>query len=574
MRTIYKCDVLVIGSEAAGARAVIEAKKCVDGVSVILISKGRFGQSGATITAGAAIAVDSRSACKLLGLPGDMEDSVDAFFEDTLKEGGSINNKRLVRSLSREAGIRAKELVEWGMKISGLFKAPGHRYPRLVYTSGLEIMKALKRETRKHAVELLEEFMVTDLLVKDTGEVVGCVGINLRSGEFSPVLAKAVVLATGGTHQLYPLRTAPDQLSGDGQAMAWRAGADLVDMEMTQFNPCTFKDPPAWRGISFPFWIGPEGGLDIWLLNRYGERFMKRWDTERMEKSTRDKLAIAIAHEIEEGRGGLNGGIYYSMRHLPTNLIDFFPHWYRTSNLSSDWTFRRGFNFKKVVSDLKEGLAIEVAPAIHFFMGGVAINEKGETNLPGLFAAGEVAGGVHGANRLSGNALSQAFVQGAIAGRSASRFAKQAKHNQDLTKESFEMLKQKAEKPLHRKSGISAYELKREIQVNAEKAIGVIRKAESLKKALEKLEGWKKEWVSGNVCRSKERVYNLEWIECMQIENLLVVFESIARSALARTESRGAHYRQDFPIMQKEWERNIVTTNKRNKVETVLKNVV
>jgi succinate dehydrogenase/fumarate reductase flavoprotein subunit len=290
---MYTCDVLVIGSEAAGARAAIEAKKCgVDGGSIMLVSKGRFGQSGATVTAGAAISVDSRSASERLGLPGDRGDSVEAFFEDTLKEGGWINNKRLVRSMTENAGVRVKELIEWGMKISGLFGAPGHRYPRLVYTSGSEIMRTLRRETKRLSVDLLEEFLVTSLLVKEKGGVYGCVGINLRNGEFSPILAKAVVLATGGTHQLYPLATAPNQLSGDGQAMAWRAGVDLVDMEMTQFNPCTFMDPPAWRGISFPFWIGPEGGLDIWLLNRYGERFMKRWDRERMEKSTRDKLAI------------------------------------------------------------------------------------------------------------------------------------------------------------------------------------------------------------------------------------------------------------------------------------------
>lgn len=291
------CDVLVIGSEAAGARAAIEAKrKGAD--SVVLISKGRFGTSGATVTAGAGIAIDSRSAHELFGLPGNVEDTFETYYEDTLTAGGVINNKRLVRSLVQNAGIRTKEIADWGMKVEGLFQAPGHRYPRSIYTSGLQIMKALKRESKRVSVDLLEDFVVTDLLKGKNGKIVGAVGINLRSGEFSPILAKAVVLATGGAHLLYPLRTGPDLLSGDGQAMAWRAGAQLVDMEMTQFNPCTFNAPPAWRGLSFPFWIGPEGGLDIWLLNRYGERFMKHWDPEKMEKSTRDRLSIAIANEI------------------------------------------------------------------------------------------------------------------------------------------------------------------------------------------------------------------------------------------------------------------------------------
>lgn len=572
-KKMYRCDLLVIGSEAAGARAAIEAKRCGEG-TVLLVSKGRFGKSGATVSAGAGIAIDSRSARELLGLPGNMEDSPEAFYEDTLQEGRFINNKLLARSLTQDAGIRTKELADWGMKITGLFQPPGHRYPRSVYTSGLEILRALKKECKRLSVEVVEEFFVTDLLIGGTNEIIGAVGINLRTGEFLPIMAKAVVLATGGAHLIYPLRTASDFLSGDGQAMAWRVGAEFVDMEMTQFNPCTFQIPSAWRGISFPFWIGPEGGLDIWLLNRYGERFMKYWDPEKMEKSTRDKLAIAIAHEIAEGRGGPNGGVYYSMRHLPTNLIDFFPHWYRKPNLTNDWTFRKGFNFKRLVSDLKNGLAIEVAPAIHFFMGGIAINQNGEATVPGLFAAGEVAGGVHGANRLSGNALSQTLVQGAVAGRSAAKFSKKVKRHQDLRNEIFEKLKEKAWKPLHRRSGTTSYELRKEIQTIAERSIGVIRNAESLKNALEELKTLKKECASSMICRSKEPVYNLEWMECMQIENLLIVCESIAKSARSRAESRGSHYRQDFPSSQKEWEKNIYVINNNGEIDVIIRDLV
>jgi succinate dehydrogenase/fumarate reductase flavoprotein subunit len=570
---MHTCDVLIIGSEAAGARAAIEAKR-YHGGNVMLVSKGRFGKSGATVTAGAGIAVDSKSACELFGLPGNMEDTFEAFYDDTLESGKFINKKTLVRSLTRHAGTRTRELADWGMKITGLFQAPGHRYPRSVYTSGLEIMKALGKESKRISVTILEEFMVTDLLIGKSREIIGAVGVHLRTGEFSPILAKAVVMATGGAHLLYPLRTGPDQLSGDGQAMAWRAGAHLVDMEMTQFNPCTFKDPPAWRGISFPFWIGPEGGLACWLLNRYGERFMQRWDPEKMEKSTRDTLAIAIAHEIAEGRGSQGGGVYYSLRHLPTNLIDFFPHWYRKPNLTKNWTFRKGVNFRKLASDLKRGLAIEVAPAIHFFMGGIAINEKGETTVPGLFAGGEVTGGVHGANRLSCNALPQAFVQGAIAGQSAATCAKKVKHHQDVSREVLEHLQDKVRKPLHRKSGPTSYELRKAIQASAEGSIGVMRDAEGFKNTLGELETLKKECASAMVCRSKDPVYNLEWLECMQIENLLIVFEGILRSGLCREESRGSHYRTDFPAMRREWEKNVQVINNRGRMELALKDVV
>jgi succinate dehydrogenase/fumarate reductase flavoprotein subunit len=242
--------------------------------------------------------------------------------------------------------------------------------------------------------------------------------------------------------------------------------------------------------------------------------------------------------------------------------------------LTKNWTFRKGVNFKKLASDLKRGLAIEVAPAIHFFMGGIAINEKGETTVPGLFAGGEVTGGVHGANRLSCNALPQAFVQGTIAGRSAATFAKKVKHHQDVSREVLEQLQDKVRKPLYRKSGPTSYELRKAIQASAEGSIGVIRDAEGLKNTLGELETLKKECASAMVCRSKDPVYNLEWLECMQIENLLIVFEGILRSGLCREESRGSHYRTDFPAMRREWEKNVQVINNRGSMELALKDVV
>jgi len=554
---LIKTDVVIIGSEGAGARAALEVKKL--NLEPLIVTKGMIGRCGSTVTAGADIDVDSKSIKELLGLEGDSRDSKEAFFEDIIVEGRYINNQKLVEAHVDEAPDRIKEMMDWGMKVTNVLHGPGHRYPRGVYTTGQEIMRVLASEVRKAGIRVYEHFMVTDLVKKD-GRVAGIVGLDLSTGKFVPISAKAVIIATGGGMMMYPVQTAPEDITGDGHAMAWRAGAELVDMEMVQFLACTFINPPAWRGLTFPFTIGPGvGGMEIWLMNKFGARFMKKWDPERMEHSTRDKLAIGIMNEVVDGLGSPAGGVYYSLKHLPDEIVDRYPLERKDPYLKEDWSFK-GFQFKELIESMKKGKSIEVGPASHFFMGGIRINERCETSIPGLFGAGEVCGGTHGGNRLSGNACTQILVQGARAGIFASEYAK-GNANGELPKEELKRLEDRVMAPVER-DGTSPFELKRALQKIAWEKVGVVRTAESLTKALGEIEAIKKELPQIG-CSAKNRVYNREWLEALQVESLITLLEMTAKSAALREESRGAHYRRDFTSMDNEnWLRNIITENK------------
>jgi succinate dehydrogenase/fumarate reductase flavoprotein subunit len=568
---LLKTDVLIIGSEGAGARAAIAAHDA--GAQVLVVTKGRLGRSGATITALADMDVDSRSAKEVLGLPGDPNDSQQIFFEDVLIEGKYINNQKLVDVHVADAPVRIKELMEWGLPVRDLVRTPGHRFPRGVHASGNDMMKVLKKQVRKRNIKVIEDMMVVDLLTaKDV--VIGAVGLNLRSGEFVTISAKATIIATGGGMMAYPIQTAPQELTGDGQAIAYRAGAELVDMEMVQFHPCDFLWPPAWRGIGFPFTIGPAGGMDVWLLNRYGQRFMSKWDPERMEKTTRDNLSIGIMTEILEGRGTPSGGVYMSLAHLPHNLIDYYVEWASKGGFAvrPGWKYQ-GFNFKELMERVKNGYAMEVGPACHFFMGGIRVNENGETSLPGLYAAGEVAGGLHGANRLSGNACTQIFVQGERAGSRVARWAKGAEQVEP-NKGQVKGIEKKLLKYLRSDGGPRPFKVRKELQELAWKKAGIIREGDSLEEALTWLSELKRDTLPRLSTGATERAYNREWIEAIQLENLVIILEAIARAALLRGESRGAHFRRDFKETSREWLCNIVIRNDRGKMSSSVQQIV
>lgn len=554
---MVRTDVLVIGSEGAGARAAIAASD--HGAEVLVVTKGVPGRCGATITAGADVDIDSKSARDLLGLDGNPADSPDVFFEDMLRGGGCVNNQSIVERHVSEAPGRVKELVDWGMKVAGFLHAPGHRYPRGVYTSGVEMMKALGRQVSARPIKILPHTMITDLVVSD-GSVTGAVGIDLPTGEFVEIHAKSVIIATGGAHLVYPVQTAPEELTGDGHGMAFRAGAEFVDMEMVQFLPCTFINPPAWRGVGFPFLIGPEGGLDSWLLNKYGERFMKQWDPGRIEKTTRDKLAIGIMNEVVNGNGSPAGGVYFSIAHLPHNLVDYFATWYGKPYLQDDWTYQ-GFELKDLMEEMKKGYAVEVGPACHFFIGGIRVNAECETSVRGLFAAGEVAGGTHGANRLSGNACTQAVVQGARAGLAAAKYA-QGSSWMTIPNDIVGELRERAYKPLGGGGSVSAADMKKSLQKLAWENAGVLRTGEQLSASLDQVRRLDGEILPGIRSKCKDRAYNREWIECLQLRNMATVLEMIMTAACERTESRGAHHRLDHPQRDDEqWLRNTIIHN-------------
>lgn len=535
-------DVLVLGSGGAGMLAAVVAAEA--GQKTVMVTKGQAARSGATATITGDCCVDGRTCVDLLGLKADRTDTVDAFFEDTITGGRFLNDQRLAEAMVCEVGPILKRMRDAGMRLGDPIRGPGHRTMRGVWISGMELMQTLRKSLIKFDVKVREEFFATDLLLDD-GVVAGVAGIDQRSGQIAALKAKAVVLATGGGMMIYPVQTAPEELTGDGHSMALRAGAELVDMEMVQFLPCTLLEPPIWRGIQFPWVLGPQSGVRAWLLNRFGERFMAKWDPVNMELSTRDTISIACMKEVVEGRGGPQGGVFLSWAHLPPEIIDFAAQWYFRTHLKGNWHWE-GFDFADLVQKIKQGHAVEVLPASHSFMGGVAIDRNCATGIPGLFACGEVAGGVHGANRLSGNAGSQILVQGNAAGAAAAAFAK-SNRQRDVPRASWETARRNLESPLRRTGGVLPYEVKEELQRLANLNVGMLRKGELLGEALAGVRRLRQDALPRIYCRAKGMVYNKEWADAIECRSMLDTLEATALSALHREESRGAHYREDFP---------------------------
>ena len=536
-----KVDVIVIGSGAAGLLAATEV--AAGGLDVVLLTKGQTGRSGATATITGDVSVDGRT-IRSFGLPGNDSDSEEIFYEDTIKGGAYLNDAGLAQAMVSEIGPEVKKLLDAGLKTAGIGHAPGHRYPRGVLVSGMQMLQILVRQAAAAGVRFRDEFYVTDIL-KGADGVAGIAGVDLRTGEVTRLAGKCVILATGNGAMILPLLTAPEELVGDGYRMALRAGAELVEMEMVQFLPCCLVNPPLWRGIQFPWIIGPQSGMRAWLLNRYGERFMARYDPERMEMSTRDIISIACVREVQEGRGGPGGGVFMSWRHLPHDILDFLPQWYGKPLLRPTWHWE-GFDFRALVDRIKQGHAVEVAPACHFFMGGVAIGQNCETSVPGLFACGEVAGGVHGANRLSGNACSQFLVQGRHAGRAAAAYARSVSQ-QEISEPAWREIVADVEAPLDAASGIAPHELFARIQEISGRALNVLRSGKDLERAVAEINALRVNDLPRVHSASKERRYNRNWIDALEARSAALTAAVIALSAVRRKESRGAHYRDDFP---------------------------
>lgn len=560
-----KTDILVIGTEGAGARACIEAADA--GLQVTCVTKSVIGKSGATLTADADIDVDSRACVDLFGLPGDRRDSEELFFEDMVIEGDYQANQKLVEIHVREAAQRTKEIVDWGARIDRLTHAPGHRFPRGIWIPGIEFRRVLSREVRKRPVNLLQNFMVTDFLT-DKGRVVGATGVDLSTGVFTVIQAKATVLCAGGAMRMYELTTAPEELTGDGLAAAYRVGAELADMEFPMFLPYIIVHPQAVNGVDYAYLLSAY--LDAHALNRFGERYMAKWDPERLEHTTRDVNSIAAMTEIIEGRGSPHGGTYLSLAHLPKNVLEFAMKESLPSNVA-DYKYG-GFDMREFLPDLTEH-AIETAPACHFWNGGIMIDEWCRTTVPGLWAAGEGTGLIQGANRLSGNALTQTQVWGPRAGIDAARAAKQDGHG-SVDAEQVAELKHKVGQFLGRK-GENPIDLRNRIRHLAQLRAGPVRENEaSLMSALEEVREMKKELAELGT-RTAEPVYNQEWIECIQNENLLACLEMVLSASLVRKESRGAAFRRDYPeTNNRDWAKNIVIRKKDEGLSTEVRAIV
>lgn len=539
----------MVGSGGAGLWAAIRAAEA--GARTLLVDKGLVGRSGNTLMA---------SGLSVVGpwhLPGD---GPEVLLHDTLEGGQFLNNQKLVRILIDETPKRVAELEDWGLAFDReadgryfLLQSGGHRHPRVLVRSdrvGLAIAKTLRRRALQVGVKFQEDTIVTALLT--CGEhVVGAVGIDCRPGELVAFRTRAVVLATGGVAQLYPMSTSRASNSGDGLAFAMRAGAVMMDMEQVQFFPISLVFPASVKGFAL--------GLRDKLRNCLGERFMERYDPARMEGSTRDIMSRAIYSEIKAGRATEHGGVFNDVREAPEKVFLSYLDQY-------NFCLKRGLDLKKEMA--------EVAPAVHYFMGGIEINERGETNLAGLYAAGEVAGGTHGANRLGGNSLADLLVFGARAGERAARRALQSAAVEVVAqqvKEERERIRSLLER---RDGGVRPTEVKRAIQVIMWEKAGVVRSRRYLVEALERLNQLEKDLSQASLA-CKGLLYNQELVNYLEVENLLLVGKAIVTSALARGESRGAHYREDCPEKDDAvWLKNVLLRLKGQELVTSLSPVM
>lgn len=555
---IIATDVLIVGSGGAGSTAAIAAAK--SGLKVTIATKGRIGKCGATVTGDADLDVDSRSLKERFSqLRGSTTlDSKEKFFEDVVRGGKFLNDQELVKIHCEEAPDRLQDLIDWGVKLDEIVHASGHTYPRGVFIPGTKLMPVLKRKVIKSGAKIFEYVMITDILTNQ-GRVVGAIGVDMRVGQILVFKAKAMILATGGAMRVYPFITAPEELTGDGMAMAYRAGAELCNMEFPMFLPGCFIYPKALLGVDVPFLLSTGGSIFGHLLNKQGERFMAKWAPETMEHTTRDIASVAIMSEILSGNGSPRGGVYVSLKHLPNNLIDYIFEWRGPlRNMGFPWSYG-GFDLSDFLP--KEYIynnALEAAPAAHFTNGGIRINSKCETNVPGLYAAGETTSGVHGGNRLSGNAFTEMIVWGTRSGRFAAKYAAKApKPEIDLAQ--VKRYKVKIMRPLEAKTGGNAIEIRNRLRKLAWEKVGVVRDAPTLEDAIVEIQKILNEEVHKLATKAKNRRFNREWIEALQIDNMALVLLLTAKAALMRTESRAAHYRRDYPMTDYDnWTKNII----------------
>ena len=469
----------------------------------------------------------------------DPRDSWKVHFKDTMLGGKMLNNWRMAQLHAQEAPDRVRELEHWGAVFDRTEDGRilqrnfgGHSSPRLAHVgdrTGLEMIRTLQDHGVHQGLEVYMECTVTKLLTQDR-RVVGAFAYWRETGRFVTFRAKAVVLATGGVGKAYKITSNSWEYTGDGHALAMDAGAELIDMEFVQFHPTGMVWPPGVQGLLVTEAVRGEGGL---LRNATGERFMERYDPKRMELSTRDMVARAIYTEVKEGRGSPHGGAFLDISHKPAEVVK--------KKLPS--MYHQFMEFANI--DITKG-PMEVGPTVHYVMGGVRVNaDTGAATVPGLFAAGESSGGMHGANRLGGNSLSDLLVFGRRAGAGAAAYAAKATAQAPLDPAQVAAAERELLAPFERSSGPDPYSVHRRLQDTMQSLVGIYRTEQDLKRGVEAIRQLRAETRTVRVEGS--RAFNPGWHLARDLDNMLLVSEAIARCALQRKESRGAHARLDYP---------------------------
>jgi succinate dehydrogenase / fumarate reductase, flavoprotein subunit len=554
----HEHDVLILGAGGAGLRAAVEASAA--GVKVAVISKSLLGKAHTVMAEGGIAAAMGNV---------DDRDSWRVHFSDTLRGGQYLNNRRMAELHAKEAPARVNELEAWGAlfdrtKDGRILQRNfgGHRYPRLAHVgdrTGLEMIRTLQDHGIHLGLDVFMEHTIITLL-KDGERIAGAFGYDRERGRFHLFRAKAVVLATGGIGRAYKITSNSWEYTGDGHSLAYHAGAALMDMEFVQFHPTGMIWPPSVRGILVTEGVRGEGGV---LRNKNGERFMfkdipapylnQTADTEEEgwrytqgdknarrppELLTRDHVARCIRREVREGRGSPHGGVFLDIAWIkekipnaPELIKKKLPSMYH--------------QFKQLADIDITQEPMEVGPTTHYMMGGVRVDPDSQmSDVPGLFAAGECAAGLHGANRLGGNSLSDLLVFGQRAGEYAAAFAKSnplggVNQDQLIAAEKWAL------EPFERKSSENPYAVQHALQEFMQDLVGIVRQEQEMLEALERIQELAAR--SARVSVDGNREYNSGWHTALDLRNLLTVSQIIALAALERKESRGAHFRDDFP---------------------------
>ncbi len=548
-----KVDVLIIGTEAAGAKAAIEAH--TEGVKVLAVSKGAMGRSGTTVMAGSGVQAPLGHA--------DPRDNPDIFFNDVLKGGAFLNNQKLVERLVNLASSEVVKMEKWGATFAKTkdgrfvqYLGPGSTYPRSLNAvgGGLQWRKALRAEFKRQKIKPLEDFFVTKLLLSD-GQVAGAIGISIRDGSIMVLRGKTTILATGGSGQMFRHTDMPSGATGDGLALAYKAGAELMDMEFHQSFPYHTYGPPGRQYISS---AGIRYFLRAKLYNIQGEEFLEKYLPLSKGWGLRDPTSRAIYLENKAGRGSPSGGAYISISHLPANMIEenlkiFNPRFLSQAKLAGVDLTRDAF---------------EVGPAMHYTVGGIRVNEDCETTLPRLAAAGENAAGMDGAERIdAGPAICWCLTMGYVTGKQAAARARELDWL-PVGEEEVVAEKKRLESLFSRREGVRGDEVKEKIKDIMWEKCGLIRDQAGLEEGLKAIRDIKENDLPRLSVPNGSRCFNVEFVDALEAENMATVAELAILSAMMRKESRRAHYRSDFPdANNREWLKNIIVKNRGSEAE-------